>query len=220
MSTKKKKLPSWHWKNHLDESPLTGKKRPDMVKRNRSSKMRKMVSQRMKGRKITWGDKISSTMKQRAKEDSWIRPDQYPGARKKISVANKKRWERPGYKEYMLPRMVAAQRRRPTGIETVFQKICNKYRLPYQYVGDGTFWVQNLNPDFVNKKTKLAIEIFGEDFHMSSKLIPNVPYKQTEKGRKSQYKKLGWKCIVIWGKELSNENDVILKIRKHSMGQR
>lgn len=33
--------------------------------------------------------------------------------------------------------------------EKIFEDICSKHNLPFRYTGDASFWIENINPDFV-----------------------------------------------------------------------
>ena len=96
--------------------------------------------------------------------------------------------------------------------ELKFMGICRKYRLPFRYVGNGKFWIENINPDFVEiNGKKICVEIFGGYWH-SSLYGKKIPYKRTYKGRIATLKKYGWRCIVLWDNELSNEKMVLNKL--------
>lgn len=96
---------------------------------------------------------------------------------------------------------------RPTSPEKQFMSLIEKYSLPYKYVGDGKFWIEGINPDFINcDGEKIAVEIFGDYWH-DSKKIKGLRWSRTEEGRKKILAKYGWKCIIIWEKELKNLSD-------------
>ena len=101
---------------------------------------------------------------------------------------------------------------RPTKPEKFFIELCQKHGLPYKYTGDGSFWIEWMNPDFVNcNGEKIAVEIFGDYWHKYRKGLKNY---QTEEGRKKLLKKYGWDCIIIWESELKNEKLVLDKLRR------
>ena len=86
--------------------------------------------------------------------------------------------------------------------ELIFQEICKKNSLPFKYTGDGSFWIHNINPDFVEcNGKKIAVEIFGDYWH-SPLLRQNISYSQTYKGRKKALKKYGWELIMFWETDL------------------
>jgi G:T-mismatch repair DNA endonuclease (very short patch repair protein) len=88
--------------------------------------------------------------------------------------------------------------RRPTDIEARLIEIIEKYRLPYRYTGDGSFWVGGKNPDFVNVNSeKIAIDLFGDFWHEPSEV----------ESRKSVFADYGWKLIILWGHEFQQLQD-------------
>jgi G:T-mismatch repair DNA endonuclease (very short patch repair protein) len=86
--------------------------------------------------------------------------------------------------------------------ELIFEQICKKHNLPFKYTGDGSFWIKNINPDFVEVNgKKTAVEIFGDYWHS-----PLLNYKLKEKStlpyRRKALKKYGWKLVVFWETDL------------------
>lgn len=99
----------------------------------------------------------------------------------------------------------------PTKPENTFMELCKKHDLPYRYTGDGSFWIETLNPDFVEcNGKKIAIEVFGDYWH-SPLLKHNVPYSQTLDGRRELLQKYGWNIIPIWASELLSNPDAVLE---------
>lgn len=94
---------------------------------------------------------------------------------------------------------------RPTTPELKFTKFCEKHNLPYKYVGDGKFWIENMNPDFVEVNgRKIAIEILGDYWHDEAEFSK----------RQKKFAKYGWRVIGIWESELEElpENMIVLKV--------
>lgn len=88
--------------------------------------------------------------------------------------------------------------RRPTSIERRIINIRDEFDLPYEYVGNGEFWIKNMNPDFVNTNDKkVVIEVLGDHWHTPEEF-------EERKERMAEY---GWSCIGIWGHELENCSD-------------
>lgn len=111
----------------------------------------------------------------------------------KMSNTAKKQWQNKEYKDKHLK----ANCRRPNIPENIFISICIKYNLPYKYVGNGSFWIENINPDFINVNgEKICVEIFGDYWHN----YPNGTQKDKEKEKILE--KYGWKRIIIWENEL------------------
>ena len=95
---------------------------------------------------------------------------------------------------------------KPNGLERRFIHLIKERKWPFKYTGDGRFWVKRMNPDFVVKNKKIAIELFGCYWH-------NCPLKDasecwkpldTKPVRIAKYKKAGWKCIVVWEHEFKS----------------
>lgn len=92
-----------------------------------------------------------------------------------------------------------------TAPEKAFQQICISNYLPFKFVGDGSLWLGNANPDFVHNTKKIAVEVFGDYWHSLS-ANRKVKYNQTVEGRREQLKKEGYKCIFIWESDLKRND--------------
>ncbi len=92
---------------------------------------------------------------------------------------------------------------KPNKLELFFDDILNEY-LPkqYEFVGDYSYFIGNKNPDFVNKKEKKVIEVFGDYWHRDDN-----PDKRAE-----YFSKYGYECLIIWENEFSNLDRVIKSI--------
>ena len=93
-----------------------------------------------------------------------------------------------------------------TAPETVFKKVCADNNLPFIFVGDGSLWLGNANPDFIHKTKKIVVEVFGDYFHGQWLGFKNLKYKNTVKGRREQLKAEGYKAIFIWESDLMRED--------------
>lgn len=101
---------------------------------------------------------------------------------------------------------------KPTTPEKRFTKICEKHDLPYKYVGDGKFWIEGVNPDFVESNgRKIAIEIYGDYWHR----LPNIVARDAQ--RTATLRKYGWKLLVLWEHELNKlpEGGIVRRVRAH-----
>ena len=100
---------------------------------------------------------------------------------------------------------VKAQRHnaRPTKTvpERIFEAICKKHQLPFKFVGDGSLWLGNANPDFVHNTKKIAVEVFGDYWH-SPLINRNVREVQTVEGRTAQLTAEGYTTIILWESDL------------------
>jgi len=89
----------------------------------------------------------------------------------------------------------------PNVVEKILLKMISKFG--FEYVGDGSFIINKVNPDFVIKDKQLAIELAGEHWHK----------KEYEINRPKKFEEIGWKCLVIWVKELKNSEVLCQKIQ-------
>jgi len=98
--------------------------------------------------------------------------------------------------------------RKKTLPEIQTELILKNLKLNFRYVGDGKEWVGGFNPDFINKRNKLIIEVFGNYWHNRTEA------KKKDKGRVAAYLRNGYKLLIIWDYELKNIKKVIKKIIK------
>lgn len=90
--------------------------------------------------------------------------------------------------------------------ELIFEEICKKHNLPFKYVGDGQFWIERINPDFVEcNGKKIAVEVFGDYWH-SPLLNSRLKENRTLSYRKKLLTKYGWMLVVFWDRDLLRED--------------
>lgn len=98
---------------------------------------------------------------------------------------------------------------RPTKPEKKFIGICAKYSFPLKYVGDGSFWVDGKNPDFVSADgQRKIVEIFGDYWHNPKE----------EKERVAFFRERNFDCCIIWEHDLEEEEHIISKINSFLVG--
>ena len=103
----------------------------------------------------------------------------------------------------------ALRRRTPSGLELKFLHIVKKHSLPYRYVGNGAFFIEQFNPDFINTNhEKVAIEVYAK-FH---KELDGRTEESWKRKRSRVFKKYGWKVIYFETKEVSEER-VLSKLK-------
>ena len=91
--------------------------------------------------------------------------------------------------------------------EIEFERICKKHNLPYKYTGNGDFWIEDINPDFVNcNGKKVAIEIFGVAFHSPLFGFVNPSGNRTYNIRKTTLKKYGWESVIFWDRDIMRKD--------------
>ncbi len=120
-------------------------------------------------------------------------------------IINAKVNKNPGY----MKKRISALIKKPNNKEKILIELINKNKLPYEYVGDGKLIIGSKNPDFINKKEKKIIELFGNYWH--TKRVRT--YEETEEGRIKFFKKYNFDTLIIWEKELENINLVLEKIK-------
>lgn len=130
------------------------------------------------------------------------------GKKNKISI--KELWKNGDYKEKQLIAQRNGMEKRPTKPEKIMINLIKENNLPFNYVGDGSFWVRKnegcFNPDFINIKEKLIIEVFGDYWHNRE------DSKKRDKQRLKTYKRRGFKTIIVWEHELEETIQVIDRI--------
>jgi len=146
--------------------------------------------ERFKGREITWGDKLSESLKKSTAFHELNKDPEFQRKRMKALVNN------------------------PTKPERVFMEIIEKNDFPFKYVGDGEVFIGKYNPDFMHSEgEKKVIEIFGRAFHDPDvSFLENIPWYRTYRGRIKIFNQHGYNCIVFWDDELNDENLVVDKV--------
>lgn len=101
------------------------------------------------------------------------------------------------------------RRRTPSSLEEKFQGIVDKYNLPYKYVGNGKFFIERLNPDFVNTNNeKIAVEVYARYYKRRNK----ISIEEWKEKRSEVFENYGWKLIFFDEIEVTEAN-VLNKIK-------
>jgi len=138
-------------------------------------------------------------------DDSEFREAHIKQAREKTKL----QWQNPKFRKMheekmangCLKKMLIALNKRPTNLEKQFMAICDKYGLPFEYVGDGDFFVGSKNPDFIHTNgDKVCVEVANTCPIHHSKDYPII--------RKRYFAEYGWDCVVFMGNKL-DENVVM-----------
>lgn len=99
---------------------------------------------------------------------------------------------------------------KPNKIEKKIGEACARFHLPFEYVGDGSLWIENFNPDFAsNNGFKKLIEVYGDYWHSR----PGA--RKRDEKRLEVYAKYGYKTLVLWEHEIkeSTEKELARSIR-------
>lgn len=164
---------------------------------------RRRMCHSFKGRLIgpKWRQNLS-----RASRKYWAKE----GVREAQSKRLKAAWQNPEIRQRGLLAIAKAQHRKPNLIEQQLESVLNNhFPNQWQYTGDGKLVIGGYRPDFANRNgLKLLIELFGDYWHNRKGLA----WHQTELGKIMAYHSLGFKCLVVWEKELGNEQALVGKI--------
>ena len=92
--------------------------------------------------------------------------------------------------------------------ETILLEILDEFfPSKFVFVGNGKFWVDRYNPDFIDEKNKLIIEMYGDYWH-------NLLFQiNKDKDRLKMYSKYGYETLIVWEKELKNKDNLIHKLK-------
>ena len=202
-----------------------GIKKPWLVERNKSKKMRDIVSKTHKG-KIPWNKGVPCTGERKenirnalkGKSHDWNKGVPHSEeTKRKMSDAQKGK-----PKPYMIklnrdPEFIKKKLRglikRPTKPEKVLFELIQQNNFPYKYVGDGKIIIKYFNPDFINcNGQKKVIEMFGDYWHNREDA------KKRDKLRLKAYSDYGYETLIIWEHELKNTDKVIEKIKSFERG--
>ena len=173
---------------------LKGKKNPEHSKRMKA---------KMKG-KHSWNYKGGKPKCVDCGKEIWY------GFKRCKHCAGVYKWKDKEHRENQLKAIFKGMQLSPNQPEKLLIKLLKKL-LPkeYKFVGDGKLIVDGFNPDFINcNGQKKIIEFYGDYWHNKPKS------KKRDKRRKIAYKKLGYKTLIIWEKELKNLNKVTNKIKQ------
>jgi len=138
-------------------------------------------------------EKIARTL--RGKPKPWLRGVNNPMANSQIREKHRKACLR-----------FLENWRSPNKLEQEIIDLIEKYNLPYRFVGDGKFWLENRNPDFINYDgEKKIIEVAGIHWHTPQEI----------EQRKNHYAKYGFKTLVLWEDDIKQlpQEKILERIR-------
>ncbi len=96
---------------------------------------------------------------------------------------------------------VRAQYTSPNGLESYLLAIIQKHNSPFQFIGNGSFWLGNHNPDFISTNhVNVVIEVFGSYWHSQERT--GRTREQEEQYYIQHYSQFGYKCYPIWEDDL------------------
>ena len=98
-------------------------------------------------------------------------------------------------------------------LEIKVQSVITKYKLPYKFVGNGEFFIERKNPDFINiNGEKKAIEVYCRA-HKEN--LRGLNILQWRRARSDLFAKYGWSIIFIEDWQTNSEQTIISLINNH-----
>ena len=115
------------------------------------------------------------------------------------------------YRNSVLKKVMKSNNLRPNKPEQLLNNLLNKV-LPNEYKYNKKFIIAGLIPDFVNKKKKKIIELYGDYWHNRKEV------KLRDKNRVGIYELFAnYKTLIIWEHELKDLEKVISKIMEFNL---
>jgi len=152
---------------------------------------RKCFSESIKGHKYLLGRK--KTLEQRQKNS--------------IASKNNPNCQKNWFKKGNSPWRKSLLRRPMSSLEVKFDEICKKNNLPYTFVGNGKFFIERKNPDFINTNgEKVAVEVYCR---RHKEIIPKINVEEWKKERTMTFEKYGWK--IIYFDETQLKEDIVVQ---------
>lgn len=104
-------------------------------------------------------------------------------------------------------------RKRPMSkLEIKVDRVIKKYLLPYRFVGNGEFFIENKNPDFVNVNgEKVAIEVYARKH---KELFRDGGVDEWKNSRQELFGKYGWRIVFIEEWQTNTEESIYKQITK------
>lgn len=122
-----------------------------------------------------------------------IRPENYHGI-KGMHQGNQTSFKK-GRKAPIEELRKMLKQRNKSCLEKKFEEICNKNNLPYKFVGNGDFFIENKCPDFINiNGEKIAIEVYYSRY---KKTIKDKNIDEWKKEREETFTNYGWKILFF-----------------------
>lgn len=101
------------------------------------------------------------------------------------------------------------RRREMSSLEILVNNVIIKYELPYKFVGNGDFFIERKNPDFINVNgQKIAVEVYCR--RHKEKFAGGFENWKIE--REGIFSKYGWQIIFI--EEWQTKEEIILQLLK------
>lgn len=90
-----------------------------------------------------------------------------------------------------------------SGLEKHVLHIIEKYELPYRFVGNGDFYIERKNPDFVNTNgEKKVVEVYWQ---RHKDLLRSGGFQKWHDERVEIFGSYGWEVIFLEGSGINEE---------------
>ena len=179
----------------------TGKSHVEIFGEEKAKVMRELNSQKHKGRfmKEHYQMMQGCSVILRKERGTYLHKEE---TKKALSEESKRLWKSPDY----VRKQMRARKVYPNQAELFLGRIIDEmFPGEYKYVGDGQVIISGKCPDFINiNGQKKIIELFGEFFHRP----------EEELVRKELFRSLGYKTLIVWGKELQDTRALRTTIRE------
>lgn len=194
----KRKMSEAH-KGHIVSEEQKIKLRKSSTGRRHTEESKKKMSLIQKGRTVS-----EKHRKKLSESHKGNKPSEETKA--KMSRAHKKLWADPVFHKAKQRKMSRGNNIRPNKPEKeLLDLLQTLYPDDWKYVGGGDLIIGGKNPDFANVNgKKLLIELFGEHWHKDNSV----------RKRMGVFKPYGFRTLVIWQKELQNQNTLVNKINR------
>ncbi|VVB58135.1 NUMOD3 motif (2 copies) [Candidatus Anstonella stagnisolia] len=130
----------------------------------------------------------------------------------KIGAANKirmKAWAKK-YPKELITRLLG--NKPMSKLEMQFESIIKRNGLPYKFVGNGDFMIEQKCPDFINTNgQKIAIEVYYKNHKEKFKKEGFDLWKQE---RTNVFSRYGWTVLFFDASEIKKENQVVEKLKE------
>jgi len=104
------------------------------------------------------------------------------------------------------------RRRSMSSLENKFNEIIIKHNLPYKFVGNGVFFIERKNPDFVNiNGEKKAIEVY---YKRHKEDLRGIGINQWKQDRQDIFNKYGWDILFFDETQVNEKHLLALLGRK------
>ena len=210
------------WKNPKIKKSITDSVKKQWKENNSYIKLMKTPKTNFRIKQTISQIKRYEDINERVKTSKSIKEAYDKNPKLRINAANhsKKMWNDPNSKfntdSYLEKIMMFFRKGKKTKPEVIVEQVLDIVNVKtFKYTGNGTFWINRKNPDFVDFKNKKIIEVFGDYYHSeyfrkkSGDFSSNIEH---ELDRKKHFEKEGYSCLILWEKETKNFDECKEKI--------